>query len=324
MTTRTAKTNDAVLAQTITREVAKRVVGQEVMVERLLIGLLTGGHILLEGVPGLAKTLAVKTVAECLKISFSRIQFTPDLLPADVIGTMVFDQRSQEFYPKKGPLFANLVLADEINRAPAKVQSALLEAMQEKQVTIGGETFFLGEPFLVLATQNPIEHEGTYPLPEAQRDRFMLELNIGYPTRQAEIEILETHGRTTTLLSELQPVADAPTVADMIEGIRTVHVADTLKRYIVDLVRATRDHADLALGASPRAALALLRAARAAAAVSGRDYVVPDDVKELVNPVLAHRLITAPEAQMIGRTAADVLADIVEYVPIPIRGRDQS
>ncbi|HEV2825501.1 MAG TPA: MoxR family ATPase, partial [Actinomycetota bacterium] len=162
---------------------------------------------------------------------------------------------------------------------------------------------------------------GTYPLPEAQRDRFMLELNIGYPTRQAEIEILETHGRTTTLLSALQPVADAPTVADMIEGVKTVHVADTLKRYIVDLVRATRDHADLALGASPRAALALLRAARAAGAVAGRDYVVPDDVKELVTPVLAHRLITAPEAQMIGRTAADVLADIVEYVPIPIRGR---
>jgi MoxR-like ATPase len=188
---------------------------------------------------------------------------------------------------------------------------------------VDGVTYQLGVPFMVIATQNPIEHEGTYPLPEAQRDRFMLELNIGYPTRQAEIEILETHGRTTTLLSDLQPVADAPTVAEMIDGVKTVHVADTLKRYIVDLVRATRDHADLALGASPRAALALLRSARAAGAVSGRDYVVPDDVKELVTPVLAHRLITAPEAQMIGRTAADVLADIVEYVPIPIRGRSE-
>jgi MoxR-like ATPase len=177
---------------------------------------------------------------------------------------------------------------------------------------------------MVIATQNPIEHEGTYPLPEAQRDRFMLELAIGYPTRQAEIEILETHGRTATLLADLEPVADAPTVAEMIESCRTVHVADTLKRYIVDLVRATRDHADLALGASPRAALSLLRAARAAAATSGRDYVVPDDVKELVTPVIAHRLITAPEAQMIGRTAADVLADIVEYVPIPIRGKGQA
>src|SRR5205809_860945 len=183
MTTRTAKTGDAVLSQTIAREVAKRVVAQDLMVERLLIGLLTGGHVLLEGVPGLAKTLAVRTVAECLRIAFSRIQFTPDLLPADVIGTMVFDQKTQEFYPKKGPLFANLVLADEINRAPAKVQAALLEAMQEKQVTLGGETFFLGEPFLVLATQNPIEQEGTYPLPEAQLDRFMLKVRVGYPAR---------------------------------------------------------------------------------------------------------------------------------------------
>src|SRR5438046_8486962 len=190
MTTRTAKTSDAVLTQSITREVAKRVVGQEVMVERLLIGLLTGGHVLLEGVPGLAKTLAVRTVADWLKITFSRIQFTPDLLPADVIGTMVFDQRSQEFYPKKGPLLPNLVLADEISRAPAKVQSALLEAMQEKQVTIGGETCFLGEPFLVLATQNPIEQEGTYPLPEAQVERFMLKLKITYPGKEEELEIL--------------------------------------------------------------------------------------------------------------------------------------
>src|SRR5215510_5642841 len=190
MTTRAAKTNDAVLAQTITREVAKRVVGQEVMVERLLIGLLTGGHILLEGVPGLAKTLAVRTLAEILHATFSRIQFTPDLLPADVIGTMIFDQKSQEFHPKKGPLFAHIVLADEINRAPAKVQAALLEAMQEKQVTIGGTTFPLEEPFLVLATQNPIEHEGTYPLPEAQLDRFMLKIRVGYPTRDEEKEVL--------------------------------------------------------------------------------------------------------------------------------------
>ncbi len=193
--------------EAITREVAKRVVGQEVMVERLLIGLLTGGHILLEGVPGLAKTLAVRTVSECLRIAFSRIQFTPDLLPADVIGTMIFDQRSQEFYAKKGPLFANLVLADEINRAPAKVQSALLEAMQEKQVTIGGETFFLGEPFLVLATQNPIEHEGTYPLPEAQLDRFMLKVRVGYPTREAEKEIVARMAMGRPI--EVQKVAEA-------------------------------------------------------------------------------------------------------------------
>jgi len=206
-TQKAAPTGDAALARTITREVAKRVVGQETMVERLLIGLLTGGHILLEGVPGLAKTLAVRTVAESLRISFSRIQFTPDLLPADVIGTMVYDQRSQEFYAKKGPLFANLVLADEINRAPAKVQAALLEAMQEKQVTLGGETFFLGEPFLVLATQNPIEQEGTYPLPEAQLDRFMLKVRVGYPSRDAEKEIVARMAGGRPI--EVQRIAEA-------------------------------------------------------------------------------------------------------------------
>src|SRR5215467_12052521 len=206
MTTRTSTaTQKLPLATGISTEVAKRVVGQEIMVERLLIGLLTGGHILLEGVPGLAKTLAVRTVAECLRIAYSRIQFTPDLLPADVIGTMVFDQRTQEFYPRKGPLFANLVLADEINRAPAKVQSALLEAMQEKQVTIGGETFLLGEPFLVLATQNPIEQEGTYPLPEAQLDRFMLKVRVGYPTRDEELVILDRMSKTRQKI-EVHPV----------------------------------------------------------------------------------------------------------------------
>src|SRR5258705_6372473 len=230
MTTRAAKPSDAALTQSITKEVAKRVVGQEMMVERLLIGLLTGGHVLLEGVPGLAKTLAVKTVAECLRIAFSRIQFTPDLLPADVIGTMVFDQKSQEFYPKKGPLFANLVLADEINRAPAKVQSALLEAMQEKQVTIGGETFFLGEPFLVLATQNPIDHEGTYPLPEAQLDRFMIRLSLGYPGLEEEAKMLSRlqHGHP---IDDLNPVVSAADWIACQDAVREVHVDDQVKRY---------------------------------------------------------------------------------------------
>src|SRR6266540_722341 len=246
MTTRAAsKTTDAVLTQSITREVAKRVVGQEVMVERLLIGLLTGGHILLEGVPGLAKTLAVKTVAECLRVSFSRIQFTPDLLPADVIGTMVFDQRSQEFYPKKGPLFANLVLADEINRAPAKVQSALLEAMQEKQMTIGGETFFLGEPFLVLATQNPIEHEGTYPLPEAQLDRFMLKVRVGYPTRDAEKEIVGRMAGGRPI--EVERVAEADDILAARSAIAGLYMDQKVVDYIVDLVRATRDPGSVGL-----------------------------------------------------------------------------
>jgi MoxR-like ATPase len=306
------------------RDNIERVIEGKTDVVRLaLIALLAEGHLLIEDVPGVGKTMLAKALARSIDCSVRRIQFTPDLLPSDVTGVSVFNQERGDFEFKPGAIFANIVLGDEINRASPKTQAALLESMEERQVTVDGVTYQLGVPFMVIATQNPIEHEGTYPLPEAQRDRFMLELNIGYPTRQAEIEILETHGRTTTLLSELQPVADAPAVADLIEGARTVHVADTLKRYIVDLVRATRDHADLALGASPRAALALLRAARAAGAVSGRDYVVPDDVKELVTPVLAHRLITAPEAQMIGRTAADVLADIVEYVPIPIRGRGE-
>src|SRR5512132_3613077 len=267
--------------------------GKTDVVRLALVALLAEGHLLIEDVPGVGKTMLAKALARSSDCSVRRIQFTPDLLPSDITGVSVFNQERGDFAFKPGAIFANIVLGDEINRASPKTQYA-------------------------------IEHQATHPPPEAQRDRFMLELNIGYPTRQAEIEILETHGRTTTPLSDLQPVADAPTVAEMIEGVKTVHVADTLKRYIVDLVRATRDHADLALGASPRAALALLRSARAAGAVAGRDYVVPDDVKELVTPVLAHRLITAPEAQMIGRTAADVLADIVEYVPIPIRGRDQS
>jgi MoxR-like ATPase len=230
---------DAALATALTTEVGKRVVGQEVMVERLLIGLLTGGHVLLEGVPGLAKTLAVRTVAECLRISFSRIQFTPDLLPADVIGTMIFDQKSQEFYPKKGPLFANLILADEINRAPAKVQSALLEAMQEKQVTIGGETFFLGEPFLVLATQNPIEHEGTYALPEAQLDRFMLKVRVGYPTRDAEKEIVGRMASGRPI--EVERIAGADDVLAARSAIAELYMDQKVVDYIVDVVRGTRD-----------------------------------------------------------------------------------
>jgi len=324
MTTRTAKTNDAVLAQSITREVAKRVVGQEVMVERLLIGLLTGGHILLEGVPGLAKTLAVKTVAECLKISFSRIQFTPDLLPADVIGTMIFDQRSQEFYPKKGPLFANLVLADEINRAPAKVQSALLEAMQEKQVTIGGETFFLGEPFLVLATQNPIEHEGTYPLPEAQLDRFMLKVRVSYPTRDAEKEIVGRMAGGRPI--EVQRVAEADDILAARSAIAELFMDQKVVDYIVDAVRATREPQTIGLaelkpliafGASPRASIYLAQAARAHAYLRGRAFVVPEDVKAMAFDVLRHRILLTFEAEAEDMNTDQVISKILEAVGVP-------
>jgi MoxR-like ATPase len=319
-----AKSSDAALAQSITREVGKRVVGQEVMVERLLIGLLTGGHILLEGVPGLAKTLAVKTVAECLKISFSRIQFTPDLLPADVIGTMVFDQRSQEFYPKKGPLFANLVLADEINRAPAKVQSALLEAMQEKQVTIGGETFFLGEPFLVLATQNPIEHEGTYPLPEAQLDRFMLKVRVGYPSRDAEKEIVGRMAGGRPI--DVQRIAEADDILAARSAIAELFMDQKVVDYIVDTVRATREpqavglaelKSLIAFGASPRASIYLAQAARAHAYLRGRAFVVPEDVKAMAYDVLRHRVLLTFEAEAEDVDADQVIGRILEAVGVP-------
>ena len=303
----------------ILKEVSRRIVGQDAMVERLLVGLLTGGHILLEGVPGLAKTLAVRTLSEIIHASFSRIQFTPDLLPADLIGTMVFDQKTQEFHVKKGPLFAQIILADEINRAPAKVQAALLEAMQEHQVTIGGTTFPLDEPFMVLATQNPIEHEGTYPLPEAQLDRFMMRLAIGYPEAESEVEILATHGTQSTL-QDIGPVTDASGAARMIAAAREVFVTDSLRRYIVGLAEATRRHPDVYLGASPRASIMLLRATRAMAASEGRDYAIPDDIKALAVPVLAHRLIVSADAAMSGRNAETILADTLDEVPVPVTG----
>jgi len=324
MTARAVRGPDAVLTQALTREVGKRVVGQDHMVERLLIGLLTGGHVLLEGVPGLAKTLAVKTVAECLRIAFSRIQFTPDLLPADVIGTMVFDQRTQEFYAKKGPLFANLVLADEINRAPAKVQSALLEAMQEKQVTIGGETFYLGEPFLVLATQNPIEQEGTYPLPEAQLDRFMLKVRVGYPTRDAEKEILARMASGRPI--EVQRIADGDEVLAARSAIAELFMDPKIVDYIVDVVRATREPQAvgvpelkplIAFGASPRASIFLAQAARAHAYLRGRAYVVPEDVKAMAFDVLRHRVLLTFEAEAEDMDSDRVIAQILEAVGVP-------
>jgi MoxR-like ATPase len=297
--------------------------GKPEVVRLALIALLAEGHVLIEDVPGVGKTMLAKALARSIDCSVRRVQFTPDLLPSDVTGVSVYSQERGDFEFKPGAIFANIVVGDEINRASPKTQAALLESMEERQVTMDGVTYQLGVPFMVIATQNPIEHEGTYPLPEAQRDRFMLELAIGYPTREAEVDILNSHGQNSRL-ADISPVADAPTVAKMIDNAKLVHVADSLKNYIVDLVRATREHADLALGASPRAALSMLRAARAAAAASGRDYVVPDDIKQLISPVLAHRLIPSPEAQMIGRTAADVLDDIVEFVPIPIRGRGQA
>jgi MoxR-like ATPase len=310
---RASKAGETLLTTTIVEEVGKRVVGQEAMVERLLVGLLCGGHILLEGVPGLAKTLAVRSLAECVRTSFQRIQFTPDLLPADIVGTMVFDQKTGEFRAKRGPLFANIVLADEINRAPAKVQAALLEAMQEKQVTIGGTTYALEEPFLVLATQNPIEHEGTYALPEAQLDRFMLKIHVGYPSRDEEKEILwrMAGGR----MPPLEPVADPEEILALRAAIADLYMDQKIVDYIVDLVRATREPQALGLGelkpliafgASPRASIYLAQAARAHAYLRGRAYVVPEDIKTMAPDVLRHRVLLTFEAE-----AEDVTPDVI-------------
>ncbi len=306
-------------------EVRKRVVGQEMMVERLLIGLLTGGHVLLEGVPGLAKTLAVRTLADVLHASFSRIQFTPDLMPADVVGTMIFDAQNQAFTPRQGPIFAQVVLADEVNRAPAKVQSALLEAMQERQVTIGGETFMLPEPFLVLATQNPIESEGTYPLPEAQLDRFLLKVHVGYPSRTEEREVLDRMSVAGKDIPVTRLAEPAQVLAAR-QAIRDIHLDPRLADYVVDLVRATREPATVGLGrlagmiaygASPRASIALAQTARAHAFLRGRGFVTPEDVKAIGADVLRHRVILTYEAEAEEVVPDTIIKRLFDTVEVP-------
>ncbi len=302
----------------IATNVERAIQGKGEVIRLALVALLAEGHLLLEDVPGVGKTMLAKSMARSIDCSWRRIQFTPDLLPSDVTGVTVWDRKTDEFEFKRGAVFANICLGDEINRASPKTQSALLECMEERQVTVDGVTHELEEPFMVIATQNPIEHEGTYPLPEAQLDRFMMRLSVGYPSRASELEILDTHGREN-LLNELEPVADATEVQGLIKLAREVHVAPSLKKYIVDLTEATRDHPDVFLGASPRASLYLLRAARAMAACRGRDYVVPDDIKDLIVPVLAHRVLLSPEAQMRGAGPDDVLGTMLEQVPIPAR-----
>jgi MoxR-like ATPase len=304
-------------------EVGRVIVGQHAMVDRLLVGLLTGGHILLEGVPGLAKTLAVKSLGDALSLKFRRIQFTPDLLPADLTGTLIYNPREGTFSAKRGPVFAHLVLADEINRAPAKVQSALLEAMQEKQVTLGDESHPLEEPFLVLATQNPIEQEGTYPLPEAQSDRFMLKVKIGYPERNEEKEILRRAGLTA--LPTLSPQASRAELLTAREALGTVYVDDKIQEYVLDLVTATRKPRDyglpleslVAYGASPRATLFLVRGAQALATLDGRPYVLPEDVKAIAPDVLRHRIHVSYEAEAEGVDGEEVARRILEQVRVP-------
>jgi MoxR-like ATPase len=305
-------------------EVSKHVVGQRYMIERMLMGILAGGHILLEGVPGLAKTTAVNALAKTLHADFKRIQFTPDLLPADLIGTQIYSPKTGEFYIKKGPVFANVVLADEINRAPAKVQSALLEAMQEKQVTIGDESFVLEEPFLVMATQNPVEQEGTYPLPEAQVDRFMLKIKVGYPSKEEELKIMELAAFSRQ--EEIQSVLNAQDIFTIREIIKDIHIDEKINRYIVDLVSATRNPLEYGIrdldglieyGASPRACIWLNKVARVYAFLQGRAYVSPHDIKSVGMDVLRHRILVTFEAEAEEKTSEDIVERVFDSVKVP-------
>jgi MoxR-like ATPase len=317
----------------VKQEVQKRIVGQDQLLESLLIALLAGGHLLLEGVPGLAKTLAVKSLAEVIDTDFRRIQFTPDLLPADLVGTMVFEQKSGDFVPRQGPVFTNLLLADEVNRAPAKVQSALLQCMQEKEVTLGKQTFRLQEPFMVLATQNPIEQEGTYPLPEAQMDRFLMKILIGYPTRKDEREIMNRASAIDAMTSHLtfgesipwKKVLVPERIHRMRQLVTRIYVDERIKTYILDVVFATRAPKEFQLdfdklirfGASPRASIGILWAARAGAFLKGRGFVVPDDVKRVARGVLRHRLLLTYEAEAEGVKPDDIVDGILNTVPAP-------
>ena len=300
-------------------EIAKVIVGQEKVVDLLLIGLLCDGHLLLEGVPGVAKTLAAKLVARIIDVNFSRLQFTPDLMPGDVIGTSVFNPKEGNFYFKPGPIFSNIVLIDEINRAPAKTQSALFEVMEERQVTVDGQTHAMQYPFIVLATQNPIEQEGTYRLPEAQLDRFLFKIEIGYPSVKEEVTILtRQQGKTQNqLLQDVDRVLNASTIAKYREIVQQVKIEDKLVEYIATIVHETRNNSALYLGASTRASLALLKASKAAAAMKGRDFVIPEDVQEMAPHVLRHRIMLTPEKEMEGMVPDDLIESIIKGTEIP-------
>ena len=311
--------------EALKKEISLTIVGQHTLIDRLMVALLSNGHILLEGVPGLAKTLAIKTLADTIAGSFSRIQFTPDLLPADLTGTMVYQQKSEKFSVRKGPVFASFVLADEINRAPAKVQSALLEAMQERQITIGDETFQLPDPFLVLATQNPIEQEGTYPLPEAQVDRFMMKVNLGYPSKEEEKQIVRAN-ISETGLHQAQKVLSTDEIMKLRSLVRRVYVDEKIEQYIIDIIFATRQADSIGLnelsglitfGASPRGSINLALAAKAYAFLQGRSFVVPDDVRAISVDVLQHRIGISYEAEAIGMSAKNIIEKIVSFIEVP-------
>ncbi|WP_405803236.1 AAA family ATPase [Streptomyces sp. NBC_01187] len=322
MTTYDERANLSELSTTageVRRSIESVIEGKPEAVRLSLTVLLAEGHLLIEDVPGVGKTMLAKALARSIDCTVRRIQFTPDLLPSDITGVSVYDQQRKDFEFKPGAVFAQIVIGDEINRASPKTQSALLESMEERQVTIDGQTYELPDPFMVVATQNPVEMEGTYPLPEAQRDRFMARVSIGYPSPAAELEMLDVHGGASPL-EDLQPVAHAHEIVKLIDTVRGVHVSDAVRRYAVELVTATRSHPDLRLGASPRATLHLLRASKASAALAGREFALPDDVQALAVPVLAHRLLPTAQAQLNRRTSEQVVGEIVQRVPVPAMG----
>jgi MoxR-like ATPase len=309
--------NDAVTQ--VKAEIGKVLVGQDKMIDLLLAALLAEGHVLIEGVPGVAKTLTAKLLAKCISVPFSRIQFTPDLMPSDVIGTSVFNPQSGNFSFKQGPVFSNIVLIDEINRSPAKTQAALFEVMEERQITYDGTTYPFREPFMVLATQNPVEHEGTYRLPEAQLDRFLFKIEVKYPSPEEEVTILEHahRGITAHFANVVSPVLNADLINQYRQTVTAIHVEDKVMKYIADLVYETRNNKSLFLGASPRASVAVLKSSKAIAAMRGRSFVTPDDVAEVLQPVLVHRIILTPEKEMEGGTPGEVIADIIKKIEVP-------
>jgi MoxR-like ATPase len=309
----------ALAVQQLKTEIGKVIVGQEEMIELLLAGILADGHILIEGVPGVAKTLTAKLLSRVVSIGFSRIQFTPDLMPSDVIGTSVFNPRDSNFHFKHGPIFSNIVLIDEINRAPAKTQSALFEVMEERQITVDGETYRLSPPFMVVATQNPIEQEGTYHLPEAQLDRFLFKIRVQYPSQEEEFRIVSNHHlmRGEQRIETVGPVLTAARIQDLRDKVRSLHVEEKLIQFITAIVAATRNHKSIYLGASPRASIGILNGSKALAAMRGRDFVTPEDIVYVAPAVLRHRLVLTPEKEMEGASADDVITDIIRGIEIP-------